>query len=110
MTCMLSTYEDIDVVGAVGTGEEVVEWTRRLQPDVVLVDSSLAGMSGLSATREIRRQEIASRVVIFSMQSTLESAARPAGADAFVLKGSAADVLLDAIHQAGWQAAARVTR
>ena len=50
--CLLLQREpDIQVVGAVGTGEDAVNFVQRNKPDVVVMDLGLPGISGLEATR-----------------------------------------------------------
>jgi two-component system invasion response regulator UvrY len=50
---ILSIQPDVEVVGRVHTGEEAVELCLREEPDVVLMDLSMPGMGGTSATRKI---------------------------------------------------------
>jgi two-component system invasion response regulator UvrY len=50
---ILSIQPDVEVVGKAHTGEEAVELCLREEPDVVLMDLSMPGMGGTSATRKI---------------------------------------------------------
>ena len=50
---ILSIQPDMEVVGRAHTGEEAVELCLREEPDVVLMDLSMPGMGGTSATRKI---------------------------------------------------------
>ena len=52
-TSVVAAVEEFDLVGAVGTGEAAVEAVLALRPDLVLMDVSLPGISGLEATRRI---------------------------------------------------------
>ena len=53
---LLSTVSDVEVIGAVGTGDEAVRAAALDQPDVVLMDLNLPGMPGLEATRRHRHR------------------------------------------------------
>lgn len=85
----LDGLDDIVVVGAVEDGEGALTATRELHPDVVLMDLSMPGMSGIEATRRITSTSGAA-VLVLTMQSDDESvfAAVRAGASGYLLKGS----------------------
>ena len=72
--------------------------TRRLTPDIVVLDVKLGPSSGLDVVAEIR--EIGARVVMLSMENDIAAARRAfeQGAQAYVLKDAAADELVIAIH------------
>lgn len=91
-----------DVVGAVGDGEKLIEAARRLRPDVIVTDLSMPGLTGLDVLMKLREERIDSRVVVLTMHNDAERAtqALKAGASAFLLKESAGEELVTAIHQA----------
>jgi NarL family two-component system response regulator LiaR len=92
----------LEVVGEAGNGEEAVAITRRLEPDVVLMDLLMPVMDGIEATREIRRQ--LPDVEVVALTSVLEDAsvtgAIKAGAIGYLLKTTDADELCEAIKAA----------
>lgn len=87
---ILESEPGIEVVGEAGNGGEAVDLTRRLDPDVVLMDIQMPAMDGLEATRQIvalGRKET-SRVLIlttFEVDEYVYEALR-AGASGFLLK------------------------
>ena len=85
---ILETYEDIEIVGALGTGEEAVAAVGKLDPEVVLLDINMPGMSGLTATELILERAPSTRVLILSMHDSPEyiSTALSHGAAGYVLK------------------------
>jgi DNA-binding NarL/FixJ family response regulator len=93
---------DFDVVGAVGDGERLMESARRLKPDVIVTDLSMPGLTGLDVLVKLRAEKIESKVVVLTMHNDAERAttALKAGASAFLLKESAGEELVTAIHQA----------
>ena len=99
---LLDSADDIAVVGEAGDGREAVSLTRRLRPDVVVMDIRMPGMDGLSATAEIcADQDLrASRVLILTTYETDEYIAEAlrAGASGFIGKGIDAGGLLDAVR------------
>jgi DNA-binding NarL/FixJ family response regulator len=81
----------MDVVGEAATGEEAVEAAAALQPDVVVMDLHLPGMSGVDATRVIKAEHPQVGVLVLTMlddDAALLASLR-AGANAYLLKGAA---------------------
>jgi DNA-binding NarL/FixJ family response regulator len=93
---------DFDVIGAVGDGEKLMESARRLKPDVIVTDLSMPGLTGLDVLVKLKAEKIESKVVVLTMHNDAEraTAALRAGAAAFLLKESAGEELVTAIHQA----------
>ncbi len=96
---LLEERGDLRVVGEATTGYEAVEMAAEKSPDVVLMDISMPGLSGIDATRRICRNGSSSKVLILSMHDNrayVEEVLR-AGAAGYVLKDSASSDLLQAI-------------
>ena len=64
MRMILSSQTDIEVVGEADSGELALPEVRRLQPDVVLCDLHLPGVSGLEVTERITKGQPHTRVII----------------------------------------------
>jgi DNA-binding NarL/FixJ family response regulator len=97
---MFGQAEDLELVGCVETGEQVVEAVRRLRPEVVVLDVRLPGIDGISAVKRIARAAPEVTTVIFSAYGDrrLLSDAIAAGARGYVLKGSPPEDLLRAVR------------
>ena len=93
---------DFDVVGAVGNGHELIDTAKRLRPDVIVTDLAMPGLSGLDVLARLKAEHIDSKVIVLTMHNDAELATRAmrAGASGFLLKDSAGEELLNAIHQA----------
>ncbi len=85
---ILSTQDDMTVVGEAGDGDEAVRLARALQPDVVLMDVRMPHTDGIEATRQIVRDVPAARVVILTTFDIDQYAfsGLNAGASGFLLK------------------------
>lgn len=92
---------DFDVVGIVSDGRALLEAALKLKPDVVIVDVAMPRLNGLDAGEQIKRQLKSVKLVYVTMNLAADVAAEAfrRGASAYVLKQSAADELLTALHK-----------
>ncbi len=95
---LLEGYDEVEVVGTLSNGQEAVDQAVQLEPDVILMDLNMPGLSGLSATELILERLPATRILILSMHDSPEyiSTALSHGAKGYVLK----DVPTEEIKQA----------
>src|SRR5277367_115524 len=97
---VMDTQQDLSVVGEASNGIEAVEATRRLKPDVVLMDVRMPEMDGVSATKLIVQSESSARIIIlttFDLDEYVYAALR-AGASGFLLKDTPPADLLSGIR------------
>jgi two-component system, NarL family, response regulator LiaR len=102
LEAILSVDERIEVAGRARDGGEAVELTRKLQPDLVLMDVSMPVLDGIEATREIRAAGSDATILMLTgsnSQSDIDSA-REAGASGYVTKDRIASELVEAIVEA----------
>lgn len=101
---LLDKSGDIRVVGEAGDGAAALEMVRALEPDVLVTDISMPGLSGLEATAQLTALGLKTAVVVLTMhaEESLARRALAAGARGYVLKDSVTDELLLAIR-AAWR-------
>ena len=99
---VLLAFEDLDLVGEAGNGEEAVQLCEQFQPDVVLMDLVMPGMDGAAATRIIRERWPQIRVIALTSfkEKELVEGALKAGAMSYLLKNVSAEELVTAIRDA----------
>jgi DNA-binding NarL/FixJ family response regulator len=92
----------IDVVAEASNGEAAIQAAERTEPDVVLMDLNMPGLSGAEATRRLIEQAPASRVVVLSVsaQDADVTDALLAGANGYVTKEAPIEEMIDAIQAA----------
>jgi DNA-binding NarL/FixJ family response regulator len=90
---------NLEIVGEAADGQEAIQKTAIMKPDVVLMDLAMPILNGIAATREIKANNPCTRVVILTVYNDEEAGekARCAGADDFVEKGASLNRLFQAI-------------
>ncbi len=97
---LLEGEPDLEVVGEVEDGRQAVQTALALAPDVVLMDITMPHLDGIEATRQIRSQDDAIKVLILTMHDNEDVFFRSisAGASGYVLKRSGGVELMSAIR------------
>jgi DNA-binding NarL/FixJ family response regulator len=97
---LLSSIDDIELVGEAGTGEDAITLVDATKPDVVIMDIEMPGMGGIAATRVLAGHHPAIPVLALTMYGQDESvfAALRAGARGYLLKGAQQQDLLRAVR------------
>jgi two-component system, NarL family, response regulator DegU len=85
---MLRDFPEIDIVGEAMTGRQAVERSRRLKPDVILMDLNMPEMGGIAATRVIKEEDPERVVLALTVSEAEEDIVDmvAAGASGYVLK------------------------
>jgi DNA-binding NarL/FixJ family response regulator len=95
---ILDKEPDIAVIGEAGRGDLALELLDSLQPDVVLLDVRMPGMSGIETTRRIRAAFPQVRVLILSAYADFAVEAFRAGASGYILKSARSNELVAALR------------
>lgn len=97
---ILSTVNDLEVIGGSGDGREALEQIEALKPDLVILDISLPGMTGIEITHSLRRYHPQIKIVILSRHDNHEylDQLMKEGIHGYVLKDDAGDDLVRAIQ------------
>ncbi|WP_061958548.1 response regulator [Cupriavidus pauculus] len=98
---ILERESDVAVVGEAAKGSEVPQIVRDTTPDVILLDLSMPGRSGLELVRHVKTEYPASRVLVLTMHAEEQYVVRAfrAGAAGYLTKDSAANDLIDALRK-----------
>ena len=98
---LLKHEPDIEVVGEAETGRQAVRLTRKLRPEVVVMDIAMPLLNGLEATRQIRKDFPDTKVLILSAHSddAYVEQVTELGAAGFLLKQTSSHNLATAIRE-----------
>ncbi|MGQ0524783.1 MAG: response regulator [Betaproteobacteria bacterium] len=98
---ILADTGDIEVVGEATNGHEVMACVREIPFDVLVLDMSMPGRSGIELIRQVKAEKTALRILVLSMHSEEQYAVRAlkAGASGYLTKEGAADELVAAIRR-----------
>ncbi|MEQ6204185.1 response regulator transcription factor [Sulfitobacter sp. HNIBRBA2951] len=96
---ILESYNDVDVVGTLNSGREMIDQLETLAPDVILMDLNMPDLGGLTATEMVLETRPQTRIVILSMHDSPEyiSSALSHGAMGYLLKDVPTDEIKLAI-------------
>ena len=97
---ILSSSEEMEVVGEATDGADAVAAARAHRPDVVLMDIRMPGMDGIAATSALRRLATPPHVIVLTTFQADEHVMRAlrAGADGFLLKDTAPTDIINAVR------------
>lgn len=97
---LLEQAEGLEIIDEANDGEEALEKLKTHQPDVILMDISLPGMSGIQTTQVVTRLYKNVRVLMLSMHNNEDYILRSveAGAYGYILKDSSSDEMIKAIR------------
>jgi DNA-binding NarL/FixJ family response regulator len=98
---LLAAAGDMEVVGEAQNGHEVVERVRSLEFDLLLLDMSMPGKSGIELIKQVHAEKPKLRILVLSMHEEHQYAVRAirAGAAGYLTKESASRQLVEAIRK-----------
>ena len=97
---LLEPFKEFIIIGEASDGEEAVAMTKKLEPDVVIIDLSMPKLSGVEATKIIRKNFPSAKVLVLTMYDNEEYVYQilKSGAGGYMLKNSGRDELAAAIR------------
>jgi DNA-binding NarL/FixJ family response regulator len=97
---MLAQLDDIQIVGSLSSGEELISKMRDLNPDMIIMDIHMKGMTGIEATRWVKERNNKVKVILLSMEvkKELVSAGIQSGIDGYLPKDVEKSTLIEAIR------------
>ncbi len=97
---LLEKAGDIHVMGEVSNGQEAVEMTEQLKPDVLIMDIMMPRLNGIQSAERIREMKLPTQILLLSMYSDegFVHQALECGVKGYVLKSSVSDELLWAVR------------
>jgi len=98
---LLQAADDLDVVGEAGDGHEVLQQVRTREFDVLLLDMSMPGKSGMELIKQVKSERPKLRILVLSMHEEHQYAVRAirSGASGYLTKESASTLLVTAIRK-----------
>ncbi|WP_145553904.1 two-component system response regulator NarL [Yersinia canariae] len=99
---LLELDSNFDVVAEASCGNDAITEAAKCQPDVILLDLNMKGMSGLDTLKALRHEGIDARIIVLTVSDARSDvyAMIDAGADGYLLKDSEPEILLENIRLA----------
>ena len=98
---LIELEKNFEVVGDAGSGNEGIALALKTQPDLIILDLNMKGLSGLDTLQSLRNEDVDARIVILTVSDAKNDifALIDAGADGYLLKDTEPDTLLGQIKQ-----------
>ena len=98
---LIELEKNFEVVGDAGSGNEGIALALKTQPDLIILDLNMKGLSGLDTLKSLRNEDMDARIVILTVSDAKNDifALIDAGADGYLLKDTEPDTLLGQIKQ-----------
>lgn len=102
MRQLLELEDELSVVGEAASGEEALELVPSLQPEMILLDLNMSGMSGVETLIKLREMDVSAIILIVTVSDDHNDviAAMRAGADGYILKDAEPEELIQAVQDA----------
>jgi DNA-binding NarL/FixJ family response regulator len=102
LTAFLARAKGVRCIASYPDAEQALQGLKSLEPDVVLMDINLPGMSGIEATRELKRMRPQARILILTVYEDNKALfdSLKAGACGYLLKRTASEKIVEAIREA----------
>ncbi|MBL4910622.1 MAG: two-component system response regulator NarL [Alteromonadaceae bacterium] len=99
---LLSLEDNLDVIAEASSGEEAIALAVKIPVDLILLDLNMKGLSGIDTLIALKRADVSSKVVIFSVSDNEADVlqALKFNADGYLLKDSEPEELIEKIHLA----------
>ncbi len=99
---LISLEDNLDVVAEASSGEEAISLTVKHEPDLILLDLNMKGLSGIDTLIALKRAEVKAKIIIFSVSDNQTDVVQALkfGADGYLLKDSEPEELIDKINRA----------
>lgn len=99
---LIASDTDFNLFGEAGSGLDALSAIAEDEPDIVLLDLNMKGMTGLDTLNALRQEGVTSRIVILTVSDAKQDVVRlvKAGADGYLLKDTEPDLLLEKLKNA----------
>ena len=98
---MINRESDLEIVGETDNGSDALDMIASVRPDLVLIDISLPGMSGITLITHLRSlyPDMPMMIISGHEEALYAKHALQAGAKGYLVKTGLAEVMIEAIHQ-----------
>ncbi|ABZ74750.1 two component transcriptional regulator, LuxR family [Shewanella halifaxensis HAW-EB4] len=99
---LMSLEESLDVVAQASSGEEAISLAVQYEPDIILLDLNMRGLSGIDTLISLKNAQVKSKVIIFTVSDNESDVVQAIkfNTDGYLLKDSEPEELIEKIHLA----------
>ncbi len=97
---LINNEEDMEVIGEAANGEDAIDLASKLNPDVIIMDIRMPGLSGLDTSKSILKPNSKAKILFFSLYDREDyvASALDMGAHGFILKDTSNKIFINAIR------------